>query len=107
MVRDHVYADVDGHDHAPELDGCGFGTLRAATIFKDAEAARSSDSGTSGANTGNAELVGTCSNCSGDNDAGSIGASPNDAVEVARTAPRKYRLQSVMLGVGKNQNHTG
>jgi hypothetical protein len=35
MVRDHVYADVDGHDHAPKFDGCGFGKFRVATILKD------------------------------------------------------------------------
>jgi hypothetical protein len=82
MVRDHVHADVHGHDNAAELDGCGFGKFRVATILKDRQACGTRGSGTSGANTGDSELVDACSNCSGD-DASSIGASPNDAVEVA------------------------
>jgi hypothetical protein len=35
VVRDHVHADVDGFDDAPELDGCCFGQFGVATVLED------------------------------------------------------------------------
>ena len=89
MVCNHVYADVHGHDHAPELDGSGFRKLGLATILKAGEASRSGNSGardarTTDVGTCNTEFVGTCSKYSGD--AASIGASSNNAVEVSNNS---------------------
>ena len=96
MVRNHVHADVHGHDHAPEFDGCGFGKFGVATILKDVETPGSSNTGTGGA--GNSELVDSCANCSGDDHAGSIGASSNDAVEISNNseALKALALQNVL-----------
>jgi hypothetical protein len=68
MVRDHVHVDVHGHDHAPELDGRGFGKFRVATILKDGQTCCSSGSAcnthTCNTSPGNAERGDACSNCS-------------------------------------------
>jgi hypothetical protein len=83
MVRDHVHADLDGHDHAPEFDGCIFGKFRVAAILQDGQACGSGTPSTHGASA-SARGAGPGSTERGD--AWSIGASSNDAVEIAQTA---------------------